>query len=217
MNAYLISGLGADKRIFARLRFPDSVKVHHLDWLEPLNHESISDYALRMAEGIDKSNPFFLLGLSFGGMVATEIAKRFPPVRLVLLSSAAVRGELPLPYRLAGHAGIHKLVPFSIFCRPSRLANWFFGASDQDTRKLLSSIIRDTKPAFLTWAVDQIVNWKNSTLPSTLIQIHGTDDRVIWPAKKQNTEYVSGAGHLMVFTDASAVSARLGAIFQGLV
>ena len=79
MDIYLISGLGADRTIFRNLTFSDATNIHYLDWITPNANESLKSYALRMAETINQSVPFALVGLSFGGMLATEIANVLHP------------------------------------------------------------------------------------------------------------------------------------------
>jgi surfactin synthase thioesterase subunit len=77
---YLISGLGADRRVFKKLVFPTDFELIYLDWITPEPAESLEAYAARLALNIDTSAPFYLIGLSFGGMLATEIAKKLNPV-----------------------------------------------------------------------------------------------------------------------------------------
>jgi hypothetical protein len=73
---YFISGLGADKRIFSflDLSFCEPVFV---DRITPLKNESLQGYALRLGKNIPGKDPV-IIGISFGGMLATEIAKVNP-------------------------------------------------------------------------------------------------------------------------------------------
>ncbi len=87
MDVYLISGLGADRTVFRNLIFSEGVKIHYLDWITPKTKESLRDYALRLAEGIDTSRTFCIMGLSFGGMLATEMTSVLKPQRTILISS----------------------------------------------------------------------------------------------------------------------------------
>ena len=96
---YLISGLGADKRVFSKLELGD-LNVVHLDWIEPLKNETLKSYAMRLAAGIDSSEEFYLLGVSFGGVVAQEIAKILNPKKVFIISSMMHHNELPMLYNL---------------------------------------------------------------------------------------------------------------------
>src|SRR5690606_31739054 len=97
MKVYFISGLAADRRIFKNIRLPAGCEIRHLDWIPPLEAESLEAYAIRLGERIDRSRPFALLGMSMGGMVAAILARHFTPVLTVIISSAPAPRFLP-PY-----------------------------------------------------------------------------------------------------------------------
>jgi pimeloyl-ACP methyl ester carboxylesterase len=70
MNAYFISGLGADKRIFSKLKLNEKINIIHIDWITHNKNESLAAYAERLSNVIDITQPFALVGVSFGGMIA---------------------------------------------------------------------------------------------------------------------------------------------------
>lgn len=82
---YLISGLGADERMFQRLNFYNFEPVY-LQWISPKKNESISDYAARLKSQITEEKPI-IIGLSLGGMMAVEISKQIKTEKVVLISS----------------------------------------------------------------------------------------------------------------------------------
>jgi hypothetical protein len=79
MTLYFISGLGADKRIFEKLQFSNSFKLVFIDWIVPVKNEPLRDYATRLSHTINTSEPFVIIGLSFGGMIATELSPIVSP------------------------------------------------------------------------------------------------------------------------------------------
>ena len=87
MKLYVISGLAADFKVLERIQFPDQLEVVFIDWLIPLKNEIFADYVKRMAEKIDVSEPFSLLGYSFGGIIVQEIDKIKPAEKIVILGS----------------------------------------------------------------------------------------------------------------------------------
>src|SRR4051812_3172924 len=94
-HIYLISGMGADERLFHKLRFPENYVVHHLPWLDPVSaNESIEAYAARLIALIRHENPI-MMGVSFGGMMSIEIARQIPVKKVVLVSSIKHHGEKP--------------------------------------------------------------------------------------------------------------------------
>ena len=85
-NIYFFSGLGADERVFqyVDLSFCNPVFIK---WNMPMKDECIENYALRLTEQIIEENPI-LVGVSFGGMIAVEVAKLIETEKVILISSA---------------------------------------------------------------------------------------------------------------------------------
>lgn len=205
-RVYFISGLGADRRAFRKLTFPTDFELVHLDWIPPLTKESLEDYANRMALGIDTSKPFYLIGLSFGGMLATEISRKLNPLHTFIISSAPVFKELPWYYRLAGVLSLQKLVPLSLMKKGNGIGLTFLGAKTHDERMLLKQLIADSDPVFMKWALTCILTWRNRERPSNLTHIHGTADRIL-PIKYYKPDVVvNGGGHFMVYANATEIS-----------
>ena len=97
-NVYCLSGLGADKRVFTKLELKGYRQIH-LDWLVPNNQESLTNYVKRLAVEIKDNNPI-VIGLSFGGIVAIEIAKQITVKKVILISSAKQSHEIPWYFKL---------------------------------------------------------------------------------------------------------------------
>jgi len=195
-NIYIFSGLGADERVFQQLDFLD-YKMTFIEWIEPYKKESIEHYAKRLIEQITSDKPV-LIGLSFGGIMAIEVAKQIETEKMILISTAKTRNEIPFYYRLAGRLGLHKIIPAKLLKSSNFLTNWFFGINSASDRKLLKQILSETDSTFLKWAIDKIVHWKNHTLPENYIHIHGTSDRIL-PIKFITCDIkINGGGHLMV-------------------
>lgn len=89
MNTYFISGLGANKRIFSKLKLNENINMIHIDWISPNKNESLASYAERLSKVIDLSQPFALVGVSFGGMIAVEMAKLLNPATTIIISSTS--------------------------------------------------------------------------------------------------------------------------------
>ncbi|RZK62091.1 MAG: alpha/beta hydrolase [Hymenobacter sp.] len=204
---YLIPGLGADERVFRRLHLPGPATV--LRWL-PISSRSepLAAYAARLAEAVPAGQPCWLVGVSFGGLLAQEIGRLRPLAHVVLISSLASPTQLPPLLRLARATGLHKLVPFGLLARLPRLAQWFFGARNGAQYRLLSEILRATDPVFARWATSQLLAWSGPGLPG-VVRIHGTRDRLL-PAPSAQVNYpVPGAGHFLIVSHARQVSAAL--------
>ena len=202
---YFISGLGADRRIFQWLRADDYEPVH-IEWIPPKKGESIESYAERLSDQIEDENPI-VVGLSFGGMIAVEIGKQIPTEKVILLSSVKDRLEIPFYFKLFRMVPLHRVVPFkSLLFAFYWLAYWLFAPEGSDQRKLLKTILIETDPHFLKWALHRVVVWQNQQIPENLVHVHGKRDR-IFPYRYVNPDYVvENSGHLMVMNRAEEVS-----------
>ena len=213
MKVYLIPGLAADSRVFHRIRLPEGHEAIPLDWIRPLPGESLPDYAGRLGESIVPNTPFALIGLSFGGMVATEIARRKAPSRLVLLSSIPTPTHLPPYFRHAGSLRLDQKVPVGLLKKGivwRRMLEW----NANEDRALITDIVRKSDPAMIRWSMRAILEWKADPPPGPYVQIHGSRDIVLPLRYTRPTHVVSGAGHLMVMDRAPFINDILKEIFN---
>ena len=203
-NIYIFSGLGADERVFQKLDFT-GLTVTFIKWLIPQRNETIEHYATRLLTQICSTKPT-LIGLSFGGIMAIEVAKQIDTEKVILLASAKTKIEIPFYYRLAGQLNIHKLLPTKLLTKSNIFTNWFFGVSSTFDKELLKTILKQTDTNFLTWAIDKIVVWTNHIELRNLTHIHGTADRIL-PIRfvKSDLKVING-GHFMTLNKSSELT-----------
>lgn len=192
---YIFSGLGADERVFQLLDF-SGFSTTFIKWTTPLENETIENYAERLLRQIKATKPT-LIGLSFGGIIAIEIAKLIDTEKVILISSAKTKDEIPSFYRFAGQIGLHKLLPGRYLKSSNFITNWLFGASSTFDKQLLKQILIDTDPIFLKWAIDKIVRWTNLTPSPNIFHIHGTSDRILPISFVNCNSRIENGGHLM--------------------
>lgn len=212
-DIYFVSGLGADERVFRELKF-EGYRPVHIRWLEPERGESLSDYAHRLSKQIQSDRPI-LVGLSFGGLVAVEMAKQIDVEQVILLSSTKTTAEIPFYYKIFRWFPLHRVFPFkTLLWALYWFADWVFSAETVEEQKLLKVILLDTDPHFLKWALHRVVVWQNHTIPDSLHHIHGLRDR-IFPARWIKPDVaIEQAGHLMVLNRASRVSDLITQIIE---
>ena len=209
-KVYFISGLGADKRAFSflDLSFCEPVFV---DWISPLKKESLPGYALRLRQQIKEEHPM-IVGVSFGGMLATEMAKADNQMKAIIIASNKSAGEFPAYLRLAKYFPVYKWLPGKLL-KAGRL-NWILGAKGNEQKKLLRSILADSNPAFLKWAIGAILNWKEKTIPANVLHIHGTADKLL-PCRYVKADFkIAGGTHLMSINKPKEISALLQQLVQ---
>lgn len=209
---YLLTGLGADERVFHRLDFSE-FQITYIKWIEPHRKESIESYASRLLEQIKDPNPV-LIGLSFGGMMAIEIAKHIETSKVILIASAKTKHEIPFYFRLAGRLKLHRALPTRLIKRSNFITNWVFGTTTTSDKQLLKEILNDTNPVFLKWAIEKVLRWRNLHKHSNVFHIHGTRDRIL-PATFVNCNVkIKNAGHFMTLNNAEEVSHLLKEIIR---
>ena len=203
-HLYIFSGLGADERVFQRLDFSD-FSTTFIKWIAPQDRETIEHYATRLLDQITTTKPT-LIGLSFGGLIAVEVAKQIDTEKVILIASAKTNSEIPFYYRIAGQLGLHKLLPTRLLKSSNFITNWFFGPSSTFDKQLLKQILIDTDPTFLKWAIDKVARWTNQTQTKNLFHIHGTSDRIL-PLSFVNCDTtIRNGGHLMTLSKADELN-----------
>lgn len=209
---YIFSGLGVDERVFENINFT-GLNIEFIDWIDPIKNESLKSYAKRISKKITVENPI-LIGLSFGGILAVEVSKFLKTKKIILLASAKNKNELPKIYRIAGKLKLNKFIPNSILTKQNFFTNWLFGINSESEQTLLREILNDTNPNFLSWAINEIVNWKNEQNPKNSIHIHGSKDRII-PIDNLKADFVvENGGHFMTVSKSKEIELILKAVCQ---
>jgi hypothetical protein len=211
-HIYCISGFGADERVFKYLDFGEN-EFHFIPWKIPEKKETIQAYAGRMREDILHPTPV-LMGLSFGGMMCVEIAKIITPEKIILLSSIETIHEMPLSMRIAGKLHINKLLPIRPYSFLAPIENYNLGVETKEEKELVKDYRKNINPKYNSWAVEQILQWKNVWKPPNRIHIHGGKDH-IFPIKYINADYIiQDGGHLLPMNRADKVNKILEEILN---
>jgi len=213
LKLYCISGLGIDQTPFEFLEINSDYELVYINWIEAKKKETLSEYAIRLAEVIDDSEPFSLLGLSFGGMISIEIAKVKKPKHLILLSSIAKPRQMPKLYKLGKAIKVYSWFPFEMIKKNVELTNKLFGIKGKAHQRIMNNVFEKTDAEFLRWAVRAILTWKNKEdVPHT--RIHGTRDKIL-PLLNSNVDFIIEDGsHFMVVVKANKISQIINEILD---
>lgn len=206
---YYISGLGADERVFAFLNVKNVIEKH-IHWISPEKKENLQDYCKRLIQQIDLSKPVILVGVSFGGIIAQEIAKQISVEKIIIISSVKNPSEFSFQLKMIRFFKFYKILQFvpnkHMVWSNLLTANYFFSIQNKSEASLLKKIIEDTDMTFSKWAIDKIMTWENTNPPSSIIHIHGTKDR-IFPFKNiKNSLIIQGSGHFMIVNKADEIT-----------
>lgn len=184
--------------------------MHYLDWIRPAANESLNAYAVRLSKGIDTSQPFAVVGLSMGGMIASVLSQTLHPQKTVLISSIGCNKEFPPLLTFALKTGAHKILPDFIF-RPKNLffVQRLMGTKSKGQKKLIEYFVSQTDPEFIRWAINAIVNWETCERPAGLYHIHGSKDKMFPVKYTKPDSVVANGSHFMVWVKADEVSRKL--------
>jgi len=206
MNVYFISGLGADERVFTKLKLDPRLNVKYIKWVRPLKKESLRHYAARLSKQIDTSQPFQLVGLSFGGVVASEIADITCPEQVTLISSMSTGVPLSKFYQAMIRFFLMSPLSAPLLKSANRITYSYFGADTPELKNLLKNILHDTDSKFLKWALTRMSGWDRKERVENLFHIHGTADKLIPVVIVKPDIIIKEGGHLMVYAQADQVS-----------
>lgn len=215
-HVYCISGLGADFRIFQQLQLHNAT-LHPIEWTMPDAGETLPQYAARLAAQIKHPQPV-LLGVSFGGMLATEISRIMPVQQTIIISSCKCKQELPAWMRTAGKLRLHKIIPYWMVTQFSSLNKYIFDTqSKAEDLYIKQMMLKDTHHLFVKRAVNMILTWQAQTPAHNIMHIHGRADKLLLPKRVQANYWLNDAGHFMIWNRADEVSQYINAILDSLV
>lgn len=212
MKIYVVSGLGADFKVLERLEFPENCELIFIDWLIPEKNEPFHSYVARMAEKVDDSEPFCLLGYSFGGIMVQEINKLKPAQKVVILGSIKSDKEKSRFIKTGEITKLPRILPVGMF--NDKAANVYSVVRkmfDPKNPRILEYFrVRD--PYYLKWSVEKVSEWKFEETPE-VIQILGDKD-IVFPIKYSKPDYIiKGGTHLFPATKYKEVSKILKEVF----
>ena len=201
---YFIPGLGADERLFSKLKLT-GYKKKYIKWIVPKKNESLPHYAKRLSSQIDSKKSFSLIGVSFGGMLAVEMSKFLKPKKVFLIASAKTNKELPASIHPFRYFPLYNFLPESILQSVAVFNEKQFGIKNKEDGKLFSDMLMACPKGYLQGAMKMILEWRNTTYPKNLIHIHGGNDRFFPIYKIKNPIVIPEGTHFMPYHNAKEV------------
>ncbi|MBP92965.1 MAG: alpha/beta hydrolase [Flavobacteriaceae bacterium] len=198
VHVYFMPGMAANPSIFEHIKLPQTdFKIHWLEWQIPNVNETLSNYALRMAQQITEKN-VALIGVSFGGVLVQEMSKYLNLKRLIIISSIKNKHEMPNRLKIMRATKAYKLFPASLIGNIDLLAKYALGETVKKRVELYKKYLSVTNPKYINWAVKEMVCWNQEESPSGLIHIHGSLDNVFPYRHIQKCITVENGTHIMI-------------------
>ena len=205
----LFSGMGADPRLFGLVRIPEA-EIVTPDYLEPAPGETLVQYASRTADDMNIQPDDIVGGVSFGAMVAGEIARQRPVAGLIILGGCLRPERLPRSYRWIER--LSPLIPdFVLGLRSWRpLVRWRFAPLTRDAETCLIEMALTYPTAQIIAFGRMVMGWTGvENVPCPVLSIHGDWDRII-PVKCAEPDLIlKNAGHAFTLTHADQTSSAI--------
>jgi pimeloyl-ACP methyl ester carboxylesterase len=207
LAVYCIPGLGINEEVFGNLKLTNCT-LHYIKWITPLKNEKLPEYALRLAEQIDTTQPFALIGMSFGGMCAIEIAKKFKSIKTILISSNKTSAEVPLNISMWAPFPFYKSMNDAFYRGGAIRTKSLFGVKTREQSVLFERMLNAAPENYFAGAIHCIISWTNKEVPENVVHIHGTADLILPYHKIVKCDYpIKDGTHFMIEDRADELSA----------
>ncbi len=205
----LFSGMGGDGRLFRPIRIPEA-EIVTPDHTEPAPGETLTQYASRMADNLNILPEDIVGGVSFGGMLAGEIARQRPVAGLILLGSCLRPSRLPRSYRWVERLG--RFIPdFVLGLRSWRpLVRWRFAPITRDAETCLIEMAVSCPAAQIRAFGRMVIGWPGvDNVLCPVLSIHGDRDRIIPLRCAEPGLILKDAGHAFTLTHSGQTNSAI--------
>ncbi len=199
-NVYFLAGQGADHRLFDSIQLDSGFVMKHIKYTIPKRGMRMKDYASALINQIDTTNKFFLVGTSLGGMLAAEMAELVSPEKVVIISSAKIRKELPFRYRFQKYIPVFELIPRFIIKGGALVLQPIVEPDSKNNRPTFKAMMKDKDSRFLKRTIRMIVNWDRKNLNTEIVHIHGDSDKTIPIRNVVFDHRIVNGSHMMTLT-----------------
>lgn len=204
MIIYAIPGFGTTAQLFSNITIKGAEFIV-LNWPAAERGETMQSYAQKFLPQIKTSEPFCLLGVSFGGMLCSELCRLVKPQRTFLISSAKSRGELSWFLRLLRIFPIHKYINESMHRKLAYYSRRVIGF-DKAYMPEFMIMVNSMRSDYFCRCIPVIINWNRTDAPENVIHLHGSDDRLILHSGVKANYTIDGGTHAMVVFRADEIS-----------
>jgi hypothetical protein len=211
---YTIPGIGTTEKLFQNISITN-YKLKALAWPETKKEYTMIEYAQEFLKQIETTQPVYLMGVSFGGMLCSQISDLIPVEKIILISSCKTNKQFPFFVKFMRVFPIYKLVPDSLIKWSAKTIRGIFGF-DKAFDKTLLEMIESMPKNYFNHCISYIVNWnKQSDSKTNFVQLHGTSDFFIPPKRIKNCILVKGGSHSMIINKANELNIILNKKLNG--
>ncbi len=199
-TVYFFHGQGSDERVFSKIKLDSNFRIVYIAYPIPEKGMTLPEYANTIRTQIDTNQPYIFIGMSLGGMICTELSDVLKPEKVIIISSAKCRKELPFRYRFQKTIPINKIVPKGLVKGGALVLQPLVEPDRNKNKETFKSMLKGQDAGYLKQTADMIINWERKTYDARIVHIHGTNDHTI-PLRNVKTNYVIEDGsHMMTLT-----------------
>ncbi|EHQ29558.1 alpha/beta fold hydrolase [Mucilaginibacter paludis] len=211
---FLISGLGADERLFSKLDL-SGFDVVAIPWIKPGPHDTLATYAARLIREFGIVPQSSVIGVSLGGMLTVEVARQVQLKHAIIISSIKSAHEAPRYFKFFRSRAAQVLVSGKLAKTIGLVLMPVFGQRPgSEGGQIFSSMLKDSDAEFLTWAMHAVLDWSGNPVSSKINHIIGEADLVFHQRKIKDAIVVPKGDHLMVYVRAAEISGLIRGILQ---
>ena len=210
---FLISGLGADTRLYNNIDLLDN-EVVPIDWLEPHITDTLTTYSQKLIHQYHITSNSIVIGTSLGGMIAIEIAKQITLTKVILISSIKTINEAPWYFKAFRTVPLYRIMSGRTLQKMGFLIKPVFGKFSANDLWVFEDMLKKSSPVFIKWAIGAVLGWTNEVIPPNVYHLIGDNDRVFSCKKIKGATIIKGGTHIMVFDKAKQINKILKGILK---
>jgi len=207
-HIFFISGLGADHRAFNRIEL-EGYQQTHVPWVIPEKSDTMHSYARKMAEPILAAKNPIVIGVSLGGMLASEMTTFVPHLQAILISSIKSPIERSLVLKAGRVFPVQRIMSVWFMKKMSFVWRWSKYKLPKDEVDVMVKMFHEQDNRFLKWAMINAPKWKGTGVRERIHHIHGDSDRMFPLKRIEGSTVVKEGTHLMVFAKGAEVTALI--------
>lgn len=199
---FYISGLAANELAYSRLIKTPDFEWIFLPWIDCEKNEKFEDYVDRLIGKHQLKEDDIVMGLSFGGICAQQIAYKYKLKNCILICSFRSYKDLHFPTPVMLSTKLYKFLPEIKVPVIHPITAFWVGVHKKDGKEVFYKMLNQTDPKLVKWSIEQIhkIDLSDVNIPNR-IAILGKKDRLVKTWEDDRNVYLEGE-HMLLYEDA---------------
>ena len=133
-------------------------------------------------------------------------------LRLIIISSAKHRGELPLRYTFQRKLPLYKALPTILIKRGAFIAQPIVEPDRNKYKSAFKSMLSNKEAIYFPRTIGLIVNWESENCEVEIIHFHGENDHTIPIRGIYEPIILKNGSHMITLTEADKINKILSVI-----